>query len=208
MEIRSKNQIYLQALKTIAAWQLPETNEFWDREKKQPMSYEAAHGSNGARDYIKNIARTAIEEGEKLSPNKEQTIESYKKAIEEATGKECIIILVDQIDTLLTLLSLEEILEVVERRLRKNSKGIKARVRQPEIVNLREIFCLLAKKAGYSLTDTGTFLDNRDHTTVIHNLKECQNHLDTEPEFVELYNQIRQEVFQEYESRLYRAKAV
>lgn len=54
------------ALKTICEWKnFPESNRFWDEEKLQPMSYEAAFGSNGERDYMRNIARTAL----KVSPS-------------------------------------------------------------------------------------------------------------------------------------------
>lgn len=44
------------ALTKIANWELPESGKFWDIEKKEPMSYEAAFGSNGARDYIRSLA--------------------------------------------------------------------------------------------------------------------------------------------------------
>ena len=47
-----------EALKMIEDWKLPSTGKFWDREQQtQPMSYEAAYGSNGVRDYIRSIAR-------------------------------------------------------------------------------------------------------------------------------------------------------
>lgn len=48
------------ALTRIANWDLPATGKFWDREKTQPTSYETEYGSNGARDYIKNIAKEAL----------------------------------------------------------------------------------------------------------------------------------------------------
>jgi hypothetical protein len=48
------------ALQTVSEWKLPETGKFWDNEQKEPMSYEAAWGSNGVRDYMRNVARTAL----------------------------------------------------------------------------------------------------------------------------------------------------
>lgn len=44
----------------IANWELPESGKFWDDENPEQMSYEAAFGSNGARDYIRRIAFAAI----------------------------------------------------------------------------------------------------------------------------------------------------
>ena len=49
-----------ETLLKIANWELPVTGKFWDDNKSQPVSYEAAHGSNGARDYIKALAAKAI----------------------------------------------------------------------------------------------------------------------------------------------------
>jgi hypothetical protein len=55
----------LEALEKIAKWDLPPTGKFWDIEETRPMSYEAAYGSNGSRDYIKSIAKAAIEKATK-----------------------------------------------------------------------------------------------------------------------------------------------
>jgi len=48
------------ALNRIEKWELPETGEYWDDEKKEPVSFTAQFGSNGARDFIRNIAREAL----------------------------------------------------------------------------------------------------------------------------------------------------
>lgn len=42
------------ALLRIQTWfgMFPETGQFWDKERKDPMSYAAYHGSNGERDYM------------------------------------------------------------------------------------------------------------------------------------------------------------
>lgn len=51
-----------EALKRIEKWsgEFPETNRFWDEEKTRPMTYSAAFGSNGERDYMRDIARSAL----------------------------------------------------------------------------------------------------------------------------------------------------
>lgn len=48
------------ALTIIANWTLPETGEYWDKERTRPVSYEAEHGSNGVRDYMKNLAAQTL----------------------------------------------------------------------------------------------------------------------------------------------------
>jgi hypothetical protein len=57
-----------EALKKIANWELPPTGKFWDEEKTRPTSYETEYGSNGARDYIKSIAKNAIAKAENNQP--------------------------------------------------------------------------------------------------------------------------------------------
>lgn len=51
-----------EALEKIANWELPATGQFWDDEKTRPMGYESAYGSNGAREYIKSIAKEALKD--------------------------------------------------------------------------------------------------------------------------------------------------
>jgi hypothetical protein len=48
------------ALTLISEWNLPESGLFWDKEQKDPMSYGTAFGSNGERDYFKQVAQTAL----------------------------------------------------------------------------------------------------------------------------------------------------
>jgi uncharacterized protein YukJ len=59
--IETKTEELTQALQKIADWEMPESGSFWDDEKTRPMSYEAAYGSNGVRDYIKEIAKQALQ---------------------------------------------------------------------------------------------------------------------------------------------------
>lgn len=56
----TNTKVLTDALQKIAAWELPETGKFWDEEKKEPMSYGAAYGSNGERDYMKKVATAAL----------------------------------------------------------------------------------------------------------------------------------------------------
>lgn len=52
----------VEALQKVMEWKMPVTGQFWDKDGKEPMSYAAAFGSNGERDYIKSIANDAISE--------------------------------------------------------------------------------------------------------------------------------------------------
>ena len=47
-------------LKYIEEWKLPETNLFYDDDRTRPMSYEAAYGSQGAKQYIRLMASNAL----------------------------------------------------------------------------------------------------------------------------------------------------
>lgn len=56
-----------EALMRIERWfgEFPETGKFWRGDEgaitDRPMSYGAAYGSNGERDYMRSIARAALE---------------------------------------------------------------------------------------------------------------------------------------------------
>lgn len=47
------------ALQFIEKWELPEVR---DKATDKLWSYEASKGSNGAREYVRNIARKALEQ--------------------------------------------------------------------------------------------------------------------------------------------------
>ena len=54
------------ALLQIADWQFPDSGQYWDEpENTRPMQWGAAFGSNGERDFMRNVAAAA------LSPNAE-----------------------------------------------------------------------------------------------------------------------------------------
>jgi hypothetical protein len=51
------------ALVRIEKWfgEFPATNQFWDETKERPMSYASCYGSNGEREFMRDIARKALE---------------------------------------------------------------------------------------------------------------------------------------------------
>lgn len=61
MEKTTRELILEKALLEIENWNMPPTGKFWDEEKTRPMSYASCYGSNGEREYVRNIARKALE---------------------------------------------------------------------------------------------------------------------------------------------------
>jgi hypothetical protein len=61
-KLRETRAAQREALERIHRWQgeFPPTGEFWDDRKTQPMSYGAAYGSNGERDFMREVARKAL----------------------------------------------------------------------------------------------------------------------------------------------------
>lgn len=59
-ELKQENERLRDSLQKIANWELPPSGKYWDLLETEPMSYEAAYGSNGVREYIKSIAANAL----------------------------------------------------------------------------------------------------------------------------------------------------
>ena len=66
--------------------------------------------------------------------------------------------------------------------------------RKRDIVELRHIFTFLARKLGYSFTSIGEFLGDRDHTTIINNVRMFNNLIETDPKFRKKYNDILEHI--------------
>jgi len=61
-ELERTNEVLKRTLSRIDEWEIPkESGRFWDEpENTQPMSYASAFGSNGEREYIRSMARSAL----------------------------------------------------------------------------------------------------------------------------------------------------
>lgn len=68
--------IIINGLNIIANWELPATGKFWDEEKTRPTSYESEYGSNGVRDYMKNIAANLLSS---LNNSSDKVLEQEQK---------------------------------------------------------------------------------------------------------------------------------
>lgn len=56
-QAKAREAELLGALGIVERWELPETDETW--QDGTPMSYTAAYGSNGARDFMRKVAKDA-----------------------------------------------------------------------------------------------------------------------------------------------------
>lgn len=63
-QLQQRIETLEKALRTISEWRdFPETGLLWDSpENSRPVSYGAAYGSNGQRDYMRNVAFSALED--------------------------------------------------------------------------------------------------------------------------------------------------
>ena len=74
--------------------------------------------------------------------------------------------------------------ELTQKKIPLESKS-----RKRELVELRHMYCIIARTMGYTLKSIAVSL-NRDHTTVIHNIRSFNNLMEVLPNFQEQYNEI------------------
>jgi chromosomal replication initiator protein len=72
--------------------------------------------------------------------------------------------------------------------------------RKREIVELRMMFCFLARSMKYKLSTIGSFLGGRDHTTVMHNVATFINLMETNDQFRSLFQEILNHIKENHES--------
>lgn len=77
---------------------------------------------------------------------------------------------------------------------------LSSKCRHRPLVELRSMFCFMARQMGYNLVIIGQFLGNRDHTTVIHNIHTCKNLLETDENFQTKYARILKTIKSHHES--------
>jgi chromosomal replication initiator protein len=72
--------------------------------------------------------------------------------------------------------------------------------RKREVVELRMMFCFLARSMKYKLGTIGELLGARDHTTVIHNVSTFLNLMETDEQFRSKFQVILNHIKQSHES--------
>lgn len=78
--------------------------------------------------------------------------------------------------------------------------SLKSSSRKRELVELRNIFCAIARMMRFTCVSIGEFLGGRDHTTVLHNVGTFNNLIETSESFREKYFQILTHIKERYES--------
>ena len=58
-KLRARLEVAVGALEAVNGWKMPETGRHWD--DGEIMSYGACFGSNGERDFIRNLSREALD---------------------------------------------------------------------------------------------------------------------------------------------------
>jgi hypothetical protein len=72
--------------------------------------------------------------------------------------------------------------------------------RKREIVELRMMFFYIARQMKYTYTSIGEYVNNKHHTTVLHNLTTFRNLIETSDVFKLRYKQIINHIKENYES--------
>ena len=132
-------------------------------------------------------------------------IDQFKQTFYDKLGYEPLVLTKIQIDSdqYIPMLSLENLQTMFEPFLPfscDRKLPLKSKHRYRELVELRNIYCYLARMMGYSLITVGQSLGNRDHTTVIHNVTCFKNLMETNDAFRQKYLAILTYIKQHYES--------
>lgn len=106
-------------------------------------------------------------------------------------------------DTSIPIMSLQTLKKMFEPFLPEkfgSLVSLESKLRVREIVELRCIYCHMAKSMKYNLKAIGDFLGNRDHTTIIYNINAFSNLVETNEAFRLKYFTILNYIRKQYES--------
>ena len=78
--------------------------------------------------------------------------------------------------------------------------ALPSKSRKRELVELRMMFCYLARSMRYTLDTVGNFLGGRDHTTIMHNVSTFLNLMETCDEFRIRFSDILHYIKENHES--------
>jgi chromosomal replication initiator protein len=88
-------------------------------------------------------------------------------------------------------MSKDEILEIIAEECSIRVSDITSKTRKTEVVNGRFIFCGVMKEYfGYSLKKIGEFVGGRDHSTIMHSIREYKNRYQNEEHYRSTVNNI------------------
>lgn len=99
----------------------------------------------------------------------------------------------------LKLEELEKCFEPFLPEYRGLDVSIRSKCRRRELVELRQFFSFMARQMGMSLNNIGIYLNNRDHTTVIHSLRQFKNLMETDQNYRSRFSIILNYIKEKYE---------
>jgi hypothetical protein len=139
-------------------------------------------------------------------------VEEFKALFREKVGYTPLVFTKHDKDAAeIPLMSLEELDQHFQRFLPVkfgDRVPLQTKRRMREIVELRSIFCHLAKNMKYSLCTIGTHLGGRDHTTVIHGLRIFRDLMDTNDSFRQKFLMIHKHIKENTKSQNYESSAL
>jgi len=132
-------------------------------------------------------------------------IEEFKQKFEEKLGYVPIVVtkISSHGGTDLPIMSLDQLSRYFEQFLPVafgDPISLKSHSRKRELVELRNIFCAIARMMRFTCVSIGDYLGGRDHTTVLHNVSTFNNLVETSESFRERYYQILNHIKKSYES--------
>lgn len=127
-------------------------------------------------------------------------IEKYETEFFEKTGKTLIITIHTGDPVFRKKLPLTVLLEFVNKYVPSylKMKNIVYYNRKRELVELRHIYCKIAKRMGHTYGSIGEMLNGRDHTTALNSCTKHDNYYQTDPEFRALSDRICKDLQQTY----------
>ena len=133
----------------------------------------------------------------------QKLIEEFKQKFYDKMGYYPMVVTkVGSGEDILPIMALEELEEIFEPYLptiQGKKLSLKDKARNREIVELRQIFCSVARQMKYSLKTIGGHVGGRDHTTVIHSTTACNQLVETDEQFKIKYLTIIKRIKQKYE---------
>lgn len=132
-------------------------------------------------------------------------ITEFKDLFYEKMGYYPIVVTTSKIqgDTSIPVMSLQSLKKMFDPFLPKKFDQIiplESKLRERDIVELRSIFCHMARSMKYNLTAIGELLGNRDHTTIIHNVNAFSDLVETNESFRLKYFTILKYIREQHES--------
>ena len=131
-------------------------------------------------------------------------IDEFKQKFQDKLGYEPVVLTkVADSPYSIPIMSLEQLAEYFEPFLPElfgNTLTLVTKSRKRELVELRMMFCYLARSMKYKLEAIGNYLGGKDHTTVMHNVASFINLMETNENFRSKFLHILNYIKENHES--------